>query len=594
NPWLQAIGYREAARDALCRRNDRPAAMREYERFIAVLAGQPPSSPWTDHMGEQWLDLNSRRGTLVLTNDEAGRHWGQVIQARWSTDFDCPRSSQPWERRIRQTALRLERAGRAFDADALYARCSSALTASLDRHAQTNANSAWIETRARLDALQTDLRSRHEDLWTPRPKRPTVEVAVRRRASADELLAGSVVGAEPSLQRGWTFEQVLAIPSGYAAVCVHRVGTFSDPLVEGANVRVRAAVIRLDSELRLVAAEISPTPFDFDYRRILYVGNSPNYRPPTAAAVGDDVFFAPPANGLVWFRPTAPPVHFSTRNLLHSGDTARPAPFEHVSRVLETEGRLILLTGDGPETAKLLEFNFATGFLQTLLDAAADDAPPEVRARIGFVPSIGPPGSLAVWTWPNDRSTSGAGRRQPGRQEGDLLLYRFDDASLRPASRSLRSPSPWPLTHSPHCLARGRDASEAAILDLRTLDFSPPFGVAASAIAEDSAAFNSSTRLSQIRCVYNAQTLLTPLASVGGLTPGERRSLQAQSAVSDETPIAQWALYTRRDSMPKLLSSASLPDPDATFDFRLMSPSQALMATMRELLIVDLSAAIPR
>ena len=603
-PFYRARAARGLAEWAVKYQNDRELAAAYYQRFIDILVDEiVPATP--EHrfvLGDDWLDYYHYYDHF-LTDEQLGKHWSRVIRACWSRG--SPRSSQSWEMRINQTAARLEKAGQVELAKALLQECVGRLEADTSRlQAKQKQAGQWPSTAARLKILLSELASRHpqadDDSASPADIAVSCEVNLTVQHLAAEIRKADIEYSatyaarnpdhpkyhpneqflQHSLRREWHFLGAIPTDEGHAVICGR--GHFvppNDP--SGLKPSMRLILARTDKQ----GAFKSATP----YPGLIERGNAPSLREHhllPIASDGEDVFVGC-SSGLVWFRKSKPPVHFSSKYLGQASPLQRPSPFDNVHEMVCLGSKLIVKGSTNPWKPKIYELDYRKGTSTELWDAQNLAADSPFAGRKGFSMMAGPNDLLLVWARPDHTKR----KAPPNAAGGDLFLVDLDDKSIRQSDEPLFLSFMFYRIFGDYQPYRGiAQAIGYGSVDGDLAIFHPRTAVLHWFVATDQVK-KSPPKLVRAGLAANDHWLLASQKRSGNSVANDWNKYFGVIVKFDADDDFQWMLYQQGNPTPKRLTAPNLPSPDKVKQFFIDEQGQVLMLTSKELLRVEIPSA---
>lgn len=598
-PFLQARGERALAIHVFRMSEDKKLAMKHYRRFVDLIVEDLiPNYPNLAHdLGGYWLEIDHGREPRWLTDAEAGEMWSRVIRAAWASK--CPRSTQPWESRIKATVIHLEEAGQVEQAQTLLQDCLDKLRNAPEGLTRQQVSRQWEQSSARLNVLLVELKARNPSQLPQNIETPKLAVecqpCLTLRQLEPELLRAiqlpkDIFKNQPEQRKQQQFDFLLphlcklagikATEDGFAVLCV--VEEFPHGKAVNHNRHIhRLVVARLDQRGKyassvLCSASIEPVDQEFAELR-------DNVLWPLATAVGN-TFIAPPNHGILWIPRSGEPVHFSSQYLDQSSLTQRPAPFDTVWQLIPSGGKLYAGCGD-PLTPTIYVIDYQQGVTTELLDTRALPEKHPMRSRKGFLMMAGPPGKLLFWA----KSSRNPHSTDP-RLGGDLFVMNLKDQSLRPAEIPIFLEWQFSL----------------ALKRLPYHDFPQSLGIG----TPDGTLgiFNpEKQRVDWLVMAKNGTKPDTPSLVVGhaGMAVNQRYLLASQKKVGESVTNDwhkyynfvvrvqadanfDWLLYNRDHPQPTKLVSPNLPPPGKVKQFLLDDRNHAFMMTSKEVFRIEL------
>lgn len=578
---VRAVGERDAACHALLVLEDRQRAMMHYRKFIGSVVEKviPHYPDLADEVHSQWLHLNYRTGRLALTDEEAGELWSRVIRARWSTEQSPPQASQHWEHFIKKTMLHLEQAGRPEQADDLLRTCLDALHAAAVGGGPDQVPNQWSETSARLQLLRQGLAERRSEVGSDLNEASTAAVRCEECFNVEELVT-ALPPRSDGAKLGWRFSGIAPSGAGYVVSCSSVHGIAPTDAAKTLKHHEWLAIARLDKRGNLASASLFPEALPYDYRASRLTGDvGRTIRP--MAATNEGVFIALPMSGLIWFRNSGDPVHFSPRHLEEPDATHRPAPFDEVRQIIAVDDKLFLTTGYDLLSPILYELDYRRGTATSLFDANSLAEDGLLAGKKVFAFDAGPPGSLIVWALP-DGSNRG-GNRAPGH----LFLLSVKTKSLRQPAEVFQLAHPWAGRSAQHRLGFQTADGAIAVFEPKTLSMTPVTS------SESTLAMPpQQARLAQVNLAYNGRHVLTTAKRPGGVSPNEWRLYTGGGPQESVGPAADWLLYERDRVEPCRLAGAALPPVETVSSYLIDDDSQVLMVANEAVFRVTLPARI--
>lgn len=595
---LQARGEKGLAQYALRELDDRELAIKHYRRFIDLIVDELiPNYPKIKmDIGGFWLEeLTDRQFDLGLTHEEAGELWSRVIRAAWSKQ--CPRASQPWVRRIKQTAFHLEKAGQARQADTLLQDCLDWLEEAPRGRPRSELSSQWKRTTSRLQILQAELAVRHPNLENGQvaildfrvPCRSCLNLKnlqpeILKAALLPESILQKVSGDKNKHRIDFMLSHLCKLAGmtttkeGYAVLCVIE----EMPRNNQNRRNHRVVVARLDRQGKFKSASLCTESFkqvgeEFQ-DEILW---------PFATSEGS-LFLAPPGNGVLWIPPAGEPIHFSSKYLEKSDATHQSTPFANAWQLIPIQGKLYVSSGPNVTRPTLYELDYRRRTTAELMNAHSLPKDHPLQQRRGFSLMVGPPGELLIWAHRDGRKPRKKGRVATG----DLFLVNVENKSAHPAER------PFHLNR--------RFFEFSMVSSFRGIEQSIGYGASDGSLAifnphvpeiewlvpgsHETPPENSKIKLQRASLAINRYSVLTSQKKVGEALVNDWQKYHGVAVASKDQNSFDWLLYDRGNPNPRRLVADNLPDPKNVKRFLLDDQGQILMMTSKEVFRIQLPA----
>ena len=599
---LQTRGEKGLAQYALRELNDKELAMKHYRRFIDLIVDELiPNYPKIKlDIGGFWLEeLTDRQSDLGLTHEEAGELWSRVIRAAWSKK--CPRASQPWVSRIKQTAFHLEKAGQACQADALLQDCLDWLEEAPIGRPRSELSSQWKRTTSRLQILQAELAARHPNLENGQVAIMDLRVPCRSCLNLQKLLPEIQKAALPEdffqnrseenlaeekrerllefmLSRLCKFAGMTPTKEGYAVLCV-----VEELPRNNQNLRNHRVVIaRLDRQGKFKSASLCTDSF-----KQVGDGIQDEMLWPFATSEGS-LFLAPPGNGLLWIPPAGEPIHFSSKYLEKSDATHQATPFANAWQLIPIQGKLYVSSGPDVIQPTLYELDYRQKTTAELMNVHSLPNEHPLQHRLGFSLMAGPPNELLIWARHDGRKPRKKGRTAIG----ELFLLNVENKSVRPAER------PFHLNV--------RFFHFSMVSPFKGIEQSIGYGAADGSLAvfnpripalewlvtgsNETPPKNSKIKLQRASLAINRYSVLTSQKKVGNALINDWMKYHGEVIASKDENSFDWLLYDRGNPNPRRLVAANLPDPKDVKRFLMDDQGQVLMMTSNEVFRIELPA----